>query len=266
MISESQLRRFFDRNLFTNWMAANAIGLPIAAGIGGSTTALIIFIVGEFVRETPSEMGAMVRLGLIFLAILLAGVLGVLGGGSVLFLAFAGGGRLIGETLGYPLLGPPVLGSLILAVAGAVIGLGHWFVLRRHLHQRTDWVFTNIAGWAVAGLVPGLVVNSVDTVSFLNPFYEAVASLGVYGSLISFGLVVGAVGGGVSGVLQWFILRWNGYRVRWWVGASLGGWALGGAIATIVVGGAGVLLGGMIAGAITGVPLAWWLRHPAPKT
>jgi hypothetical protein len=266
MISESQTHRFFDRNLLINWVAANAIGLPIAAGIGGATTALIIFIVGEFVREVPSEMGAMVRLGLTILAIFLAGLLGVLGGGSVLMLACGAGGRLIGETLGYPLLGPPMLGSLVLAVAGAVIGLGHWVVLRRHLHRSPGWVLTNIAGWAVAGLVPGLVVNSGDTVSFLNPFYETVASLGVYGSLFSFGLVVGAVGGGVSGVLQWFILRWNGYRVRWWIRASLGGWALGGAIATIVVGGAGVLLGGMIAGGITGVPLAWWLRQPPPET
>jgi hypothetical protein len=205
MMLEAQTRPYFDRNLFNQWVAANAIGLVMAAGIGGSTTALIMFAVGEFAREVPSEMGAMVRLGITFLAIYLASILGVVGGGSVLMLAFAGGGRLIGETIGYPLLAPLVLGSLVLAVAGAVIGLGHWMVLRRHLPQRTGWVLTNIVGWAVAGLIPGLIVNSDDTVSFPNAFYETGASLGAYGSLFSFGLVVGAVGGGVSGVLQYML-------------------------------------------------------------
>ena len=262
---ETQSRRFFDRNLFNNWVAANAIGLPAAAGTSGAAIALIIFILAEFAGEAPSEMGTMERLGLTFLGIFSAGLLGVWGGGSVLMLASALGGRLVGETVGYPLLGPPLMGSMILAVAGAVIGLGHWVVLRPHLHQSGWWVLTNIVGWAVAGLVPGIVVNSPDRVSSQTPFYEVVSSMGAYGPLIILGLVVGTVGGGVSGVLQWFILWWNGYRVRWWVGASVGGWALGGAIATAAVGGAGVLLGGMIAGVITGVPLNWSLRHPPPE-
>ena len=263
---KSLLSRPFDKGLFFKWLLANAVGVPIAAGTGGVVSALIIFVVVEFAGEPSSKFSELEKVGVTFIGVFLGGLMGVFGGGSALMLASVGGGRLIGETIGHPIIGPPVMGGLILAVTGAVIGIGQWVVLRPHLHQSAWWVLANIIGWTMAGIVLGFVVNPEDTVLSQNTFYKTVTSVGAFSFLIILGLVLGAVGGGVSGFLQWFILRWNSYQVRWWVGASLVGWAIGGALVSTVLGGGGAWLGGAIAGVITGIPLAWFLRHAPPET
>jgi hypothetical protein len=80
--------------------------------------------------------------------------------------------------------------------------------------------------------------------------------------------VVVALGGAVTGILQWLVLRGKVSRAGWWVLASIVGWALGIALwdsgwdagteyETFLMVGSRVVLG-----AVTGGALVWLLRQP----
>ena len=91
-----------------------------------------------------------------------------------------------------------------------------------------------------------------------------------YGSLLSWVGVV-ALGGAVTGTLQWLVLRGQVSRAGWWVLASTVGWGLGMTAAIALSRGVGasdfVALGviGAVLGAATGGALVWLLRRPAPE-
>jgi hypothetical protein len=80
-------------------------------------------------------------------------------------------------------------------------------------------------------------------------------------------IVVGALGGAVTGILQWLVLRAQVSRAGWWVLASTVGWGLGmvGTRAFEVLAIFGGLVGGAVLGAVTGGALVWLLRQPAPE-
>jgi len=150
-----------------------------------------------------------------------------------------------------------VLRILLPLVAGVLVGLFQWLVLRPYLTRAVDWVFHGGAGWAL-GFALGLVV--IEALG-KNP-------LGALLGYVLFGLIIGA--------LQWPMLRREIPHVATWVIASSLGWALGAylgraALNILAAGGevspvvtTAVISGvtGLVAGAVTGLALVWIVRQP----
>jgi hypothetical protein len=143
-----------------------------------------------------------------------------------------------------------------LTTIGLGIGVGvlQWLVLRRRVSRAGWWVLASAAG--------GFGIMQAG-------FTGYGASLEMsYGTLLGYtGLV--ALGGAVTGTLQWLVLRGQVSRAGWWVLASTVGWGLGmtaaiafswgGANDFVALGGIGVVLG-----AVTGGALVWLLRQSVP--
>jgi hypothetical protein len=146
---------------------------------------------------------------------------------------------------------------LLPLVAGVLVGLFQWLVLRPYFTQAVEWVLQNGAGWALGFALGLLVIQAMGK----NP-------LGAVLGYALFGLIVGA--------LQWPMLRREVPHVTAWVIASVIGWALGaylgGAALNVLAAGGEVSQGlesavisgvtGLVAGAITGLALVWIARQP----
>ena len=96
--------------------------------------------------------------------------------------------------------------------------------------------------------------------------------------VLSFGLLlrftgVVALGGAVTGILQWLVLRGKVSRAGWWVLASTVGWGLSMTVSRAIPWGVtdgicillGLVVSGAVLGAVTGAALVWLLRQPVPE-
>lgn len=142
-------------------------------------------------------------------------------------------------------------------LAGVLVGLLQWLVLRSFLTYSEDWILTGAAGWSV-GFALGLILIEIIARSLLG------ALLGY----ILFGALVAAV--------QWPVLRREIPNIWPWVLANILGWGLGFFISQVVLvalannmllnpilaSGLVALITGLIAGAITGFALVWIVRRP----
>ena len=149
---------------------------------------------------------------------------------------------------------------LAFRVWGIVLGIGlgvlQWLVLRRSVSGAGWWVLASAAagyGTLQAGFMP---------------FSTSLQSFGVY---LSWTRVV-ALGGAVTGTLQWLVLRGQVSRAGWWVLASTVGWGLGATVARAFPWGVdmgdavgALVVTGAILGALTGGALVWLLRQPAKE-
>jgi hypothetical protein len=138
---------------------------------------------------------------------------------------------------------------------GIGVGVLQWLVLRRRVSGVGWWVLASVAGGY------GIFQAGFDG-------YGASLEMS-YGSLLGWSGVV-ALGGAVTGTLQWLILRGQVSQAGWWVLASTVGWGLGMTAAIAFSwGGASDFLawGGTAAvlGAVTGGALVWLLRQPLPE-
>ncbi len=139
-----------------------------------------------------------------------------------------------------------------LLITAAAVGTGQWLVLRNGIQDlRWDkWVGSTILGLTLGWLAP-LIVGWAAVEANNAP---AVALLG-------------AVGGTVLGFTQWVVLSDYTKRAIWWIGAN----ALAGAamFSLVFLGEVPVLTnlaaGTLVAGLITGIPLAWLLDPTAQK-
>ncbi len=125
------------------------------------------------------------------------------------------------------------------SVLGAVVGLMQWLILREYVSRAGWWVLASSAGLAVG-------------------YGVAVVALGSFAET-----VVVALGGTVTGILQWLILRRHFSRAGWWVLASTVG--LGFSMAVSLDSSSMLLVGGAVLGAVTGGALVWLLRQPVPE-
>jgi hypothetical protein len=141
-------------------------------------------------------------------------------------------------------------------LAGTVIGLAQWLVLRRYVTASTQWDWTDGLSWA-AGYILGLLLIQ------LLPSTVFAAFIGYF----LFGVIVALV--------QWPVLRREIPQVLTWLLASAIAWAVGywasQAVLSLftdplidpVVGTAVIAVAsGLVAGAITGVALIWIVRKP----
>ena len=143
--------------------------------------------------------------------------------------------------------GSSVLGTILIhfmigACLGSMVGLMQWLYLREHVSRAGWWVLASTAGLAVVvGGFGWTTAEGFDT------------------DVLDWEL---ALGGAVTGILQWLVLRGQVSRAGWWVLASTVGWGLS------MVGNlseAPCLVGGVVLGAVTGVALVWLLRQPVPE-
>jgi hypothetical protein len=119
-------------------------------------------------------------------------------------LGFGLGLIIIGDDYGINVLRIIIGYFLVGATLGFGVSIMQWLVLRRRVSRAGWWVLASTAGFAVAvGGEGGLQLgSSVERVAVL------------------------ALGGAVTGILQWLVLRGKVSRACWWVLASTVGWAL----------------------------------------
>jgi hypothetical protein len=142
-------------------------------------------------------------------------------------------------------------------LAGFLVGLAQWVVLRKYINGVADWVLAGGASWAV-GYALGLLIMSGLTGTGLDAFI----------GYILFGVIVAFV--------QWPILRREIPNVWLWVLANVIGWTAGfymseialdfffdGPVINPIVS-TSMLSGvsGLVAGAITGIALILIVRQP----
>jgi hypothetical protein len=146
---------------------------------------------------------------------------------------------------------------IIPILAGALIGLAQWIVLRGYVTRSYDWILNLAGGW-VLGYTIGLFV--VDLLSGVQ-----ISTLVGY---ILFGIIVA--------VFQWPVLRREIPQIWPWILANVTGWTLGAFISQVLVGsldqvsGASLIantlatvgITGLVAGAITALALIWIVRKP----
>ncbi len=154
------------------------------------------------------------------------------------------------------------------AVAGALLGVTQWFVLRQRAVSALPWVLSGSVAWAVAMAVGTVIGRSVEFAPDSAATYAAAAA----GAVSVMGAVVGLFLGG----LQWLTLRKDVPGAGWWVVACVVGWAVASLAAAgilLIVGdrveewGGLPLLGvvaaiGLVAGAITGVAVVRLMPQP----
>lgn len=142
-------------------------------------------------------------------------------------------------------------------VAGFLVGLAQWVVLRKYLNGVADWILAGGASWAV-GYALGLLLMNGLTGTGLDGLI----------AYILFGVIVAFV--------QWPILRREIPNVWMWVLANVVGWTTGFYLSQISLDlffngspidpltSTSVLSGvsGLVAGAITGIALIWIVRQP----
>ncbi len=145
----------------------------------------------------------------------------------------------------YSVTGEPgdVLFPILMAGVGGVVGAFQQRLLRRLLGDAGGWALATGVG---LGVGIGLAVATEP------------ASSALVTDMVE-GLVWGAAVGAIVGTLQWRVLRAGVPRARWWVPASIAGWALAASVAVAAdyyVDGLGIAVFSLVAAAVTGVPLA----------
>jgi len=180
------------------------------------------------VEATPASAGADV-LALWAWWVLATAASTLISGVGALLLTYA--------ILDAPAAAPAATVPVVFAAAALPLGLAQKLVMGGRFVRGWRWV----ASWLLAAGAVGLLSLAI------RPDWGAAAHLTVMGALL----------GATAGALQWvLVLRFERGRTWLWVPFGALGWGVAGALAL----GAGVL-SGAAAGAITGLPIGWWLSE-----
>jgi hypothetical protein len=142
-------------------------------------------------------------------------------------------------------------------IAGALLGLAQWLVLRPYVSKSYDWILNHAVGWMV-GFTLGLFV-----VQLLSK-----TSIGMLVGFMAFGLIVA--------LFQYPVLRREIPHLGTWILANIIGWTLGAFLSQLVASAVfrtvlpttftsilvTVGITGLVAGAITALALIWIVRQP----
>jgi hypothetical protein len=132
--------------------------------------------------------------------------------------------------------------DLHLVLAGLGLGLLQWLILRRYIAQAHRWMWVTI-GAAVVGSVGYTVIQlSVQAIFSTFTFEGIIGRWIMVSTFVWWAAVVG-----LTGMLQWLVLRRQVPRAGWWI------------IATVAAHLFGVVA---VFGAVTGAALVWLLRQP----
>ena len=169
-------------------------------------------------------------------------------------------GMLIGFLLAIPLVNLLDLQwarVIVPLLAGFLIGLAQWAVLRNYLTSSADWVLAGGASWAVGFAIGLLLINLV-----------ASSVIGALLGYVLFGIIVA--------VVQWPVLRREIPNLWLWILANVIGWTAGFYLSQVALNlffndpsippitstSFISVVTGLVAGAITGVALVLIVRQP----
>ena len=152
----------------------------------------------------------------------------------------------------FSVIGEPgdLLFPVLMAGVGLVVGAFQQRLLRRVLGEAKRWAVATGVGLGV-GIALALAMGE---------------GTGLGGKVLE-GTAHGSAIGAVLGTLQWLVLRARVPRARWWVPASIAGWATGAAAGDAVgyfVEGLDIVAGPVVAAAVTGIALVELLQ-PGPR-
>ncbi len=136
------------------------------------------------------------------------------------------------------------------AVAGWIIAVCQWLILRRRWITTNGWVLLTTIAWT-AGWTLGWTISGIALGQFARVGYAGVMLLSV---------LLATIGGALVGLAQWVILRRHVKRAGWWIVAMAASWGLG------AIAGPGGLLRGAIVGGVTGAVLIWLTSPRATST
>lgn len=140
----------------------------------------------------------------------------------------------VATTLGW-FIGGFLFPGVTLVTSGVAIAILQWLVLQGRIQNSWRWVLASIVGWMIGYFI---------------------VVLGVPPGLEAFN---GVVLGLAVGIAQWSILRQELHWAGWWIIFSAIGWTTGLFLLP------GVMLTGIMVGALTGFALEILLRSPKPK-
>ena len=133
---------------------------------------------------------------------------------------------------------------VLMAGVGLIVGVFQQRVLRRWLGEVRWWAIATGIGLGV-GIALALALALGEGTGLRAQILEGTAA--------------GAAVGSILGILQWLALRTRLQGARWWVPASIGGWAAGAAagngVAYFVDEGLDILVAPVVAATITGLAL-----------
>ena len=139
---------------------------------------------------------------------------------------------------------------------GAVVGYSQWLVLKKQYKKCSFWGMACAIGMGL----PFIVVVILDEIGIEVPDLSG-------GEFLS-RIVIGMIGGLLSGLLQLRVLRPHCAKVGWWVPVSTAGWGLcwlassiGGLLGALI----GLFIGGIILGLVTGFGLLWIHKFPLQR-
>ncbi len=208
------------RRLWWLWVVANGVGE--ALGLGGAAVAGVLVL--DSLRADLPTVWARLLSAVVF-GVILGAVVG-LAQATVLrwplpFLRRRTwvAATTLGGTIGWLAVSVPLLdqmtgramsglaGQLVTAagiglVAGPILGVPQWAVLREHVPQATPWIWANTAAWTLGAPAVVLAAGSVPT----GAAWYVVAALALPG-LSAAGAMVGAIHGLV-------LVRLVGYRLE----------------------------------------------------
>ena len=141
--------------------------------------------------------------------------------------------------------------NLVLGLGyGAIIGLAQWIVMKKFIPVSSKWILASTIGTGVPFVVAVILMET-----------GGAADKWIQSEFLSW-LLIGVSGGLITGMLQINTLKPHFAKAGWWVFFSALGWGLAwGSQRTGFA--ASWILGGVILGVITGIPLLWMIKSPA---
>ncbi|ABG51845.1 MAG: hypothetical protein O4861_17895 [Trichodesmium sp. St16_bin4-tuft] len=109
----------------------------------------------------------------------------------------------------------PYVGAISGAMGGAVVGLAQWLVLRNRIFQSRWWVVVSIVAWLLIG------ASSLGALGWIAPRTEQIWLR------LFYGVINGAIMGGILGLAQWFVVKRQISRPQRWIMANILAWAIG---------------------------------------
>jgi hypothetical protein len=142
---------------------------------------------------------------------------------------------IMATTLGW-IIGSLFFQGIPVMISGVAIAALQWAVLYKRIQKAWRWAIFSSLGW-IAGYILFVIFFSANG-----------------------GFLIGPLMGGVTGVVQWFLLRKEVEWAGWWVIISMMAWTTG---LTMMP---GLLTLGALPGALTGLALVILFRFSSPKT
>jgi len=140
---------------------------------------------------------------------------------------------IMATTLGW-VLGRFLLPNISFVTIGIGMGVLQWLVLQHRLRKAWRWIIATTLGWLLGSTL--ILASLPEGMDFLA------------------GVIIGIT----TGTAQWLVLRREFYWAGWWIVISVIAWTTGMALLP------GVMLTGVMAGAITGLALILLIRFPKP--